>query len=97
MAHGPRITALESMDAIRQCVDEAGPIIVEHRFYRGSSAPERMMFDEFEVFAAYLDEHASAGDAIHVWSFAAVCLDENMLASGKCPDDAGLVPTRGAY
>jgi hypothetical protein len=46
---------------------------------------------------AYLDAHAFAGDAIHVWSFAAVCGDDNELASGKCPDDNGLVPTRGAY
>jgi hypothetical protein len=97
VAHGPKITALESLDAIRRCLDGAGPIIVEHWFYRGSSAPERMIFDEFEAFAAYLDAHASAGDAIHVWSFAAVCRDENTLTSGKCPDDAGLVPTRGAY
>jgi hypothetical protein len=46
----------------------------------------------FEAFTPYLDAHASAADAIHVWSFAAVCRDDNELASGKRPDENGLVP-----
>lgn len=96
-ADGPNITAPEVMDAVRRCLDYEGPIIVEHWFYRGSCAPNRAIFDDVEAFSAYLDAHASAGDAIHVWSFAAVCRNENGLASGKCPNENGLVPTRGAY
>jgi hypothetical protein len=96
-ADGLKITAPAAMDAIRRCVDEIGPVIVEHRFYRGSCAPARMVFDDFEAFSAYLDAHAFAGDAIHVWCFAAVCRDDNALTFGKCPDDNGLVPARGAY
>ena len=87
----------KALDAIRHCLEADGPIIVEHWFYRGSCAPERVVFGEFEAFAAYLAAHAAAGDAIHVWSFAAVCRDDNTLASGKCPDETGLVPERGAY
>jgi hypothetical protein len=96
-ADGRKINAPEALDAIRRCLDEEGPIIVEHWFYRGSCAPDRAVFDGFEAFTAYLDEHASAGDAIHVWSFAALCRNDNGLASGKCPDENGQVPTRGAY
>jgi hypothetical protein len=96
-ADGRKITAPEALDTIRRCLDEDGPIILEHWFYRGSCAPDRMVINDFEAFSAYLDAHASAGDAIHVWSFAVVCRDENELASGKCPDDNGLVPARGAY
>jgi len=96
-ADGGKITAPEALDAIRRCLDEDGSILVEHWFYRGSCAPDRTVFNNFEAFTNYLDAHASAGDAIHVWSFAAVCRNDNELASGKCPDENGLVPSRGAY
>lgn len=94
---GRKITAPEALDSIRRCLDDEGPIIVEHRFYRGSCAPERSVFSDIEGFLEYLNAHASAGDSIHVWSFAAVCRDDNGLATGKCPDDDGMVPARGAY
>jgi hypothetical protein len=94
---GRKITAPEALDSIRRCLEEQGPIIVEHWFYRGSCAPHRSVFNDVEAFTEYLDAHASAGDSIHIWSFAAVCRDTNELASGKCPDDDGLVPLRGAY
>src|SRR5262249_50323790 len=97
VADGRKITAPEVLEAIRRCVDDEGPIIVEHWFYRGSCAPERAVFNDVEEIVRYLDAHASAGDAIHVWSFAAVCRDDNEMAFGKCPDGDGLVPTRGAY
>lgn len=96
-ANGCKITTPEALDGIRRCVEEEGPIIVEHWFYRGSCAPDRAVFNDFEAFTKYLDAHAFAGDAIHIWSFAAVCRNDNELASGKCPDENGLVPTRGAY
>jgi hypothetical protein len=96
-ADGRKITSPETLDAIRRCLGDEGPIIVEHWFYRGSCAPDRAVFSDIEEFLAYLDAHASAGDAIHVWSFAAVCRADNGLVSGKCPDENGLVPTHGAY
>ena len=94
---GPKITSPENLELIRQTLEDEGPVIVEHWFYRGSRAPERLIFDDYEAFSTYLEEHAHAGDAIHVWSFAAVCKDGNRLAHGKCPDEQGLVPKRGAY
>jgi hypothetical protein len=94
---GPKITAPEVLHAIRRCLEEDGPIIVEHWFYRASSAPNRRVFDDIEAFTAYLDAHAFAGDAIRVWSFPAACRDENELAHGKCPNENALIPARGAY
>jgi hypothetical protein len=96
-ADGRKITASEALDAIRRCLEAEGPIIVEHWFYRGSCAPDRLLFDSYEAFMEYLNSRASAGDAVHVWSFTAACRDDNKLASGKCPDEDGLVPRRGAY
>lgn len=94
---GRKITDTAALNAIRQCLDREGPIIVEHWFYRGSCAPDRFVFDEMDEFTEYLNTKAKAGDAIHVWSFGAVCRDDNELAGGKCPDDNGLIPKRGAY
>ena len=95
--NGRKITSSENLEVIRKTLEDEGPIIVEHWFYRGSSAPDRFVFDEYDEFIAYLEEHAAAGDAIHVWSFAALCKDGNTIANGKCPDEEGLVPKRGAY
>ena len=94
---GRKITSQENLDAIRKTLESDGPIIVEHWFYYGSRAPDRLVFDDFDEFNEYLNANTIAGDAFHVWNFAAVCRDDNELASGKCPDDGGLVPRRGAY
>jgi hypothetical protein len=94
---GRKITSPANLDMIRKTLEADGPIIVEHWFYRGASAPDRLVFDDFDAFNDYLNANAFAGDAIHIWSFAAVCKDDNELAYGKCPDENGLVPKRGAY
>lgn len=96
-ADGANIASHEALETIRRCLEDEGPIIAEHRFYRGAAAPEWVVFDQFERFHDYLETHAFAGDSIHVWSLTRMCSDANALASGKCPDDDGLVPTRGAY
>jgi hypothetical protein len=94
---GRKIISPENLGAIRKTLEEDGPIILEHWFYWGSCAPVFLVFDDFDAFTEYLNNKASAGDAIHVWSFAAVCKDNNELAYGKCPDDQGRVPKTGAY
>lgn len=92
-----KINTRENLDAIRRTLQDVGPIIVEHWFYRGARAPSRVVFDDFDDFEEYLTSKASAGDAIHIWSFSASCTQQNKLVSGKCPDDRGRVPKRGAY
>ena len=94
---GAKITSPENLETIRKVLEDEGPIILEHRFYRGSSAPDRFVFDDYEDFKQYLDSEARAGDKIYGWNFAGICTAENTLASGKCPDDQGRVPKKGAY
>jgi hypothetical protein len=96
-ADGCRITSPETLDRIRSCLEIEGPVILEHRFYRGASAPDRLVFADMDELLEYLEARAFAGDSISVWSLMAVCRDDNMLADGKCPDENGLVPKRGAY
>ncbi|MHC5537357.1 hypothetical protein ACYOEI_03870 [Singulisphaera rosea] len=96
-AEGRKIITPEVLAKIRQCLEDQGPVIVEHWFYRGSCAPDRLVIDDYDALVEYLDTQTFAGDAIHVWSYALVCRDDNELTYGKCPDDEGRVPTRGAY
>lgn len=93
---GEKITSPACLEKIR-AVLEAAPIIVEHRFYRGASAPNRLVFDDFGEFTKYLHNNASAGDAIYVWNFGATCTEDNVLAKGKCPNDEDQYPKKGAY
>jgi len=96
-ADAAQITSPENLDVIRRALKESGPIIVRHSFYRGASRPDHKAFDEFEDFEEYLNTQASAGDAIDVWNFANIGTTQNRLAFGKCPDNEGRVPTKGAY
>ena len=94
---GRKILSAENLERIRRTLEEEGPIIVEHWFYRGSRSPGRLIFDDLDEFVGYVESHARSGDAFHVWSFASVCRDENVIASGKYPDEGGRVPKKGAY
>ncbi len=94
---GRKITSDENLEIIRKTLEEEGPVIVEHRFYRGSSSPDRLIFEDFEDLMAYLNTKVWGGDSIWIWSYAAVCGDNNAIAQGKCPDEDGCVPNKGAY
>lgn len=94
---GSKISAPENLEAIRNILEEEGPILVRHRFYRGGSGPDHLVFNEFEEFLAYLNEQAYAGDAIDVWSIWQIAGPESRIAEGKCPDENDLVPKGGAY
>ncbi len=93
----PRITEPAKLDAIREVIEKRGPIIVEHWYYRGASAPSRHIFEDYEAFTMYLNEECFAGDIIDVWDWSRACKTDNALASGKCPDAKGEAPEGGAY
>jgi hypothetical protein len=94
---GQKILSDENLKAIRAMLDDVGAIIVEHRFYRGSRAPDRFVFDDFDDFLEYVNSRSRPGDAFYIWSFEELCKDENTLAYGKYPDVDGCVPKRGSY
>jgi hypothetical protein len=93
---GAKITSPENLETIRQTLEDSS-VIVEHWFYCGSSAPDRLVFDDFDNFIEYLSTKAWAGDIIYIWNFGELCKDDNTLANGKCPAEDGCVPRKGAY
>jgi hypothetical protein len=94
---GRNILAPDRLAAIRDCLENRGAIIVEHWLYRMGRSPDRLVFDDYEKFRAYLEEHAREGDSLYVWDYSATCRDDNPLVDGKYPDREGRVPLRGAY
>jgi hypothetical protein len=95
--NGEKISSPEKLGAIRAVLEGQGPILVEHKFLRGGCAPATLVFDDFDVFITYLEQHARAGDKIHVWNLWPFMRDSPALAYGKCPDVDGAVPEGGAY
>ena len=94
---GLKITSPENLESVRSVLENEGPILVKHWFYRAATGPQHMVFDDYEDFVSYLNEHAYAGDAFDVWSILRICEGEKCIAQGKCPDEDGLIPRRGAY
>jgi len=92
-----KILSADNLEIIRKTLEDEGPIILEHWYYYGSRSPDRFIFDDIDVFIEYVQSKAGIGDALHVWSFAAACKNENTIVSGKFPDEDGCVPTKGAY
>jgi hypothetical protein len=76
---------------------EKEPLILEHWFYRGSTAPSRLIFDDYENFLIYLKSNARPGDHFFIWKYSELCRDDNKLLSGKYPDAKGRTPRGGAY
>ena len=94
---GSKITSPEKLQAIKDTLEDNGPVIVEHWHYRGGCSPDRFIFEDYDEFLTWLQERTFAGDAVDVWSWETVCKWEQRLAEGKCPDDQGHVPRGGAY
>jgi hypothetical protein len=85
------------LSQLRHVLEDVSPIIVEHRFYRGGRAPERLIFDDSEALEQYLSDNASPGDSFHFWRFSECCTDENAALRGKIPDAEGRIPVGGSY
>ncbi|MDQ3649774.1 MAG: hypothetical protein M3458_05725 [Acidobacteriota bacterium] len=94
---GQKILSDENFGVIRKTLEDVGAIILEHRLYRGSRAPDRFVFDDLDDFLEYVNVHSRPGDAFYIWSFEELCKDENTLAYGKFPDVDGCVPKKGSY
>jgi len=92
-----KIVTPEKLAVIRDVLENEGCIVVQHWLYRGSSSPERMVFDDFGEFEECLTTKTYGGDAIVVWSMHELCTPDNRLAEGKVPDLDGRVPKGGAY
>lgn len=92
-----KIVDLSKLKAIEHVLETKGCIIVEHWIYRGSSAPNRLIFDDFDDFYQYLKTKTNAGDQIDAWSMHDLCLSGNRIAEGKVPDLDGCVPEGGVY
>ena len=92
----PFVLNEKALAVLRAAIEET-PLIVEHRFYRGSRAPQQLVFDEFEALEEHLRATSAPGDSIWVWRYSHVCRNDNALVWGKIPDEAGRVPKRGAY
>lgn len=94
---GARITDPNVLAMLRTHIEEVGPLIIEHRHFKGSAAPDRMIISEFEDLLSLLQDRASPGDSFFVWSFDEACRDENPICHGKVPDSEGRTPAGGAY
>lgn len=94
--NGKKVTSEENLKNIESTLEE-DCIIVEHWFYRGASAPDRLVFDSYKNFEEYINEKIRPGDAIYIWKFSQCCQDNNYLVYGKVPDEKGRVPEKGAY
>jgi hypothetical protein len=93
---GPNILSPEHLEQLRAALEDT-PVIVEHWFYRGSSAPDRHVFDDFEKLEAYLRTRTTPGDDIWAGRFDTLCRNENSLVHGKVPDTDGAVPASAPY
>ena len=93
---GKNIVSEESLHKVGIAIGKS-VIVLEHRFYRGSKAPKRLFFEEYEEFLTYIKEESSPGDAFRIWSFSETCHDQNTVAAGKFPDEQGRTPLKGAY
>ena len=94
---GKRITDESALSRVRQVLEEESSLIIEHWFYRGSSAPHRFVCDDADKFESYLREKTKAGDLFLLWRFDDSCKADNVFEEGKIPDAAGRVPLGGAY
>lgn len=94
---GVRVTDDDVLKRLQQIIEDESDLIVEHRFYRGASAPHRFICAKYAELERYLKTAVSPGDSFYFWCIEECCRDENVAAKGKVPDVHGRVPSVGAY
>ena len=94
--HDENILAPENLARLKAALEQE-PLIVEHRHFRAASAPDRLIFDDYDELHAYLHANAHAGDHLLIWRYSSLSRDDNLFLSGKFPDPRGLTPRRGSY
>ena len=91
------ISDSETLSAVSKAFTDGKLLLLEHRHYRGSCGPDRVVLNDYDCFVNYLKTNAAAGDAIHVFDITAALEDGKQFVQGKCPDERGEVPKGGAY
>ena len=87
----------KNLEILKGKVETGSFLVVEHWHYRGSRCPDRFVIEDFENFVDYLKENAIAGDIIEVFDLSDAWLKKEVFLSGKCPDESGEIPEKGAY
>jgi hypothetical protein len=94
---GQVITETISLNRVREALSQGKILLVKHWHYRGSRCPDHVAIEDFDDFVEYLRSSAVAGDAIDVYDITHAITDAQRVAHGKCPNEKGEVPERGAY
>lgn len=81
----PSILEPETIARIVASLDRAGPILIEHQYYRRAKGPTWHVFDEATDLLAYLREKATPGDLLRAWDLGTACHDGNSIACSKVP------------
>ena len=94
---GENIKSPDALASIEHALEQSGPLLIQHWYFYGASAPDFFVINNYEDFIEHLGSKAKPGDAIDVWDISKQCKFENRLAGGKLPDEKGRVPKGGAY
>lgn len=95
---GPFISDTETLEKLRLLIENGHTLVAEHWHYRGARSPDRFFVEDHEGFIDYLKENAIAGDIVDVFDISDSWQSKGEhTISGKCPDERGEVPTKGAY
>lgn len=87
----------ENLNIVKEKIESGAFVIVEHWHYRGARCPDRFVIEDFEDFVDYLNENAIAGDIIDIFDLTDAWSKREIFLSGKCPDESGEIPEKGAY
>ncbi len=94
---GPIFPTEEDLETLDNLVSKGNFIVVEHWHYRGARCPDRMVIEDVGDFVDYLEGNAIAGDIISIYDLTETWEQRKTIIEGKCPDEKGEVPRKGAY